>query len=81
MRGIPVEPSCLGQQWNLAAGEEREELRRSIVDAGQANDVAISRVYLVPPRWLIKSSAGKPSRSANRARLADGMTEAMEALE
>jgi hypothetical protein len=31
-------------------------------------DVTIARTYLVPPRWLIKSSAGKPSRSANRER-------------
>jgi hypothetical protein len=29
---------------------------------------------------MIKSSAGKPSRSANRARLAQGGEEAMEAL-
>ena len=31
--------------------------------------MAISRVYLVPPRWLIKSSAGKLSRKANRQRI------------
>jgi hypothetical protein len=26
-------------------------------------------VYLVPPRWLIKSSAGKPSRKGSREKL------------
>lgn len=31
-------------------------------------DVTVSRVYLAEPRWLIKSSSGKPSRSANRER-------------
>jgi hypothetical protein len=37
-------------------------------------DVTIARVYLVPPRWLIKSSAGKPSRSANRQRALDELS-------
>jgi hypothetical protein len=32
-------------------------------------DVSIAKVYLVPPRWLIKSSAGKPSRKANQERV------------
>jgi hypothetical protein len=31
-------------------------------------DVTISRLFLVPPRWLIKSSSGKLSRPANRER-------------
>jgi len=52
-----------------ATGEEAlRELRRAVVVAGMALDVTVSRVYLVPPRWLIKSSSGKPSRSANRSR-------------
>jgi hypothetical protein len=32
-------------------------------------DLTISNVYLVTPKWLIKSSAGKPSRSANKQRI------------
>ena len=44
-------------------------IRRKIGEAGIRIDVAISRVYLVPPRWLIKSSAGKLSRKANRQRI------------
>ena len=44
-------------------------LRRAIGEAGIRIDVAISRVFLVPPRWLIKSSAGKLSRKANRQRI------------
>lgn len=36
----------------------RKRLKLAIVGAGMASDVTIGRVYLVPPRWLIKSSAG-----------------------
>ena len=45
---------------------ERRQLRRAIVEAGVGIDVSIAKVYLVPPRFLVKSSAGKPSRRANR---------------
>ncbi len=48
------------------AGERA--LRRAIVTAAGAADVTVARVYLVPPRWLIKSSSGKPSRRANGER-------------
>lgn len=44
-------------------------LRKAVVAAAMEIDVTISAAHLVPPRWLIKSSAGKPSRSANRERL------------
>jgi fatty-acyl-CoA synthase len=47
----------------------RNALRMDILTAGMAIDVNISKVYLVPPRWLIKSSAGKPSRKANKERI------------
>jgi len=48
---------------------ERHELRKQIVAAGMAIDVMIYNIYLVPPRWLIKSSAGKPSRKASSERI------------
>lgn len=54
----------------VAEESERKRLRQAVVTAGASADVTISTVHLVPPRWLIKSSAGKPSRSANRARIA-----------
>ena len=47
----------------------RKTLRMDVIKAGMAIDVTIANVYLVPPRWLIKSSAGKPSRKANRERI------------
>jgi len=44
-------------------------LRREIGEAGIRIDVAIARVYLVPPRWLVKSSSGKLSRKMNKQRV------------
>ncbi|MFA3784157.1 AMP-binding protein [Melioribacteraceae bacterium 4301-Me] len=52
--------------------EEKNKIRLAILKAGMSIDVNIHKVYLVPPRWLIKSSAGKPSRKANKERLAEG---------
>jgi fatty-acyl-CoA synthase len=51
--------------------EGHKKLRMEIVKAGMENDLNIKKVYLVPPRWMIKSSAGKPSRKANRERLVE----------
>jgi len=47
---------------------ERKKLRLGIREAGMGIDVTIARVFLAPPRWLIKSSSGKPSRNANKER-------------
>ncbi|MEW6654599.1 MAG: hypothetical protein AB1394_14195, partial [Bacteroidota bacterium] len=52
--------------------EEKKNLRMAILRAGMSIDVNIHKVYLVPSRWLIKSSAGKPSRKANKERLISG---------
>lgn len=54
---------------NVTDPDERRMLKRKIMEAGLANDESINRVYLVPSRWLIKSSAGKPSRKANKERI------------
>ena len=48
---------------------DKNKLRLDIMRAGMAIDMNIHKVYLVPSRWLIKSSAGKPSRSANKERI------------
>ena len=50
----------------------RKKLRIAIVKAGTENEYSISKVYLAQPRWLIKSSAGKPSRKANKERILNG---------
>jgi acyl-CoA synthetase (AMP-forming)/AMP-acid ligase II len=48
---------------------ELRKLRLEIIKAGMAIDLTITNVYLVAPRFLVKSSAGKPSRSANKERV------------
>lgn len=46
-----------------------KKLKMDIIRAAMAIDVSIKKVYIVPSRWLIKSSAGKPSRKANSERI------------
>ncbi|OGU30148.1 MAG: hypothetical protein A2057_05570 [Ignavibacteria bacterium GWA2_35_9] len=58
--------------------DEQKKLRMNIIKAGMDIDVTIRKIYLVPPRWLIKSSAGKPSRKANRERILDLKENKME---
>src|SRR5215469_3455815 len=53
----------------LADEAGRRKLRLEIIKAGMSVDVTITNVYLVPPRFLIKSSAGKLSRAANKQRV------------
>jgi len=48
---------------------QQKDLRLAVIQAGMSIDVSIAKVYMVPPRWLIKSSAGKPSRKANKERV------------
>lgn len=48
---------------------EKNRLRIAVLEKGMTADVAIAKVYFVPPRWLIKSSAGKPGRKINKDRI------------
>lgn len=63
-----TEMLCVVAETPKAEVSEQRDLRRAVLQAGMAIDVTISRVYLAPPRWLIKSSSGKPARAANRVR-------------
>ena len=54
---------------SMTSDPDRKALRLEIVKAGMASGITIASVYLVPPRWLIKSSAGKPSRKGSREKL------------
>jgi len=54
---------------NLSDEKDLHHLRLKIIKAGMSIDVNIYNVYLVPPRWLIKSSSGKPARKTNRERI------------
>ncbi len=53
------------------ADTEAEDERRAIGDAvrlriNQGSDVAVRRVIIVGPRWVLKTSSGKVARAANR---------------
>jgi fatty-acyl-CoA synthase len=50
------------------AAIDEKRLRLEIKQAVMQIDVTVARIYFAPPRWLIKSSAGKPSRKSNRER-------------
>ncbi|MGE5679378.1 MAG: AMP-binding protein, partial [Bacillota bacterium] len=54
---------------SLSDEKQLKDLRLRIIKAAMQIDVSIRKVYLVPSRWLIKSSAGKPSRKANKERI------------
>ena len=54
---------------NIANDNEQKKLKMKIIKAGMDIDITIKKIYLVPSRWLIKSSAGKPGRKANRERI------------
>ncbi|MBN1300767.1 MAG: AMP-binding protein [Melioribacteraceae bacterium] len=51
------------------ARKDLQKVKMAVIKAGMEINVNIKNVYLVPPRWLIKSSAGKPSRKANKHRI------------
>jgi len=67
---LGTERVAMVAETELTDRSELEKLIRDIVEAVMALDITLSKVYLVVPRWLIKSSAGKPSRSATKARVA-----------
>jgi acyl-CoA synthetase (AMP-forming)/AMP-acid ligase II len=50
----------------LTAEADLRQLRMAIIKAGMTIDVTITNVYLVPQRFLVKSSSGKPSRKASK---------------
>ena len=51
----------------LAQTSEIEQQIRSSVVA--ALGIAVKKIFLVPPKWIVKSTAGKPARSATREKL------------
>ena len=57
----------LEQEEQLAQAAKIEGEIRSLVVAGMG--VAIRSIFLKPPKWIVKSTAGKPARSATREKL------------
>jgi fatty-acyl-CoA synthase len=51
----------------LASTTQIEQEIRNLVVA--AMGVAVRTIFLKPPKWIVKSTAGKPSRSATREKL------------
>jgi len=48
------------------ASEIEQQIRSSIV---AALGIAVKRIFLKPPKWIVKSTAGKPARSATLEKL------------
>ncbi|HTU63281.1 MAG TPA: hypothetical protein VMF89_32695 [Polyangiales bacterium] len=65
---LGTERVCVIVESALTAAEHAR-LRTQVIAAGQRIDVTINEAHVVAPRWLIKSSSGKLSRSDNRERL------------
>ncbi|MCC6549265.1 MAG: AMP-binding protein [Ignavibacteriaceae bacterium] len=66
---VGTEVLCVIVESEATTPKEKADLRVKILENALANDQSISRIYIVPPRWLIKSSAGKPSRKHNKERI------------
>jgi acyl-CoA synthetase (AMP-forming)/AMP-acid ligase II len=62
---LGTEMVCLVAESDAEPQEEKRKIRMKIREACIGIGVTINRIYLAPPRWLIKSSSGKPSRKAN----------------
>ena len=50
----------------VQSAELESEIRRRIVGS---MGIAVRSIFLKPPRWIVKSTAGKPARSATREKL------------
>lgn len=50
----------------LSASDLEQELRTRVVSA---MGIAVRMFYLKPPKWIVKSTAGKPARSATKEKL------------
>jgi len=72
------EQVSVAAETNYLTEKEQKELKLLIMRTASQEDISIKKVYLVPSRWLIKSSAGKPSRKANRERILNNPSIEME---
>jgi fatty-acyl-CoA synthase len=54
------------------ASEIEQQIRSSVV---AALGIAVKTIFFVPPKWIVKSTAGKPARSATREKLLQGHPE------
>ena len=54
------------QEMLTQASETQQQIQSSIV---AALGIAVKDFFLVPPKWIVKSTAGQPARSATREKL------------
>ncbi len=73
-QALGTEQLCVVAETECGDEEGQKRLSRDVVEAAMQIDVTVSRVYLVGPRWLVKSSSGKPSRNGNRTRVLEELT-------
>lgn len=68
---IGTEDICVIAETKIEAKAEQKSIRIKIVETLFAMDITVNRkqIYLVPSRWLVKSSAGKPARKTNKDRI------------
>jgi fatty-acyl-CoA synthase len=66
---------CVIAETNITDIKDKRHLKVQIIKVGMEINVNIRRVFLVPPRWLIKSSSGKPSRKENKIRIFEAAKE------
>jgi acyl-CoA synthetase (AMP-forming)/AMP-acid ligase II len=64
-----TERVCVVAETAVRDVEARKLVHRAVIEAGMRVDVTIGELHLVEPRWLVKSSAGKLSRVANKGRI------------
>jgi acyl-CoA synthetase (AMP-forming)/AMP-acid ligase II len=76
--GIPDERAGTEEAVVIAESELTDlDARRALADTIRAavtrgSDIALRRVEIMPPRWLLKTSSGKIARGANREKLLRG---------
>lgn len=70
---LGTEQVCVVAETKYDNEIELQKLSMDIIKVGMSIDVNIHKIYLVPPRWLIKSSSGKPSRKTNKQRISDNI--------
>ena len=67
----------LDEETNVEKGPIERVVREAVVaELG----VSLRAIYLKPPRWVIKSTAGKPARSATRDKLLQEHPEIKESM-
>ena len=60
---------CVIAETEFVELKDKKHLKIQIIKAGMEIGINIRKVFLVPHKWLIKSSSGKPSRKENKARI------------